>query len=83
MTSNTNTAIQTLISNYPSMQPLEALSEAHYLTSAPELISIQSLTALSDMAVSLATAGGVTQEIIEWAVRVLSNLSKVMPSSSA
>ena len=65
------------------MQPLEALSEAHYLTSAPELISIQSLTALSDMAVSLATAGGVTQEIIEWAVRVLSNLSKVMPSSSA
>ena len=83
MTSTTNTAIETLISNYPSMQPEEALSEAHYLTSAPELVTIQSLNTLSDMAVSLATVGAATQEVIEFAVRVLSNLSKVSPSSSA
>ena len=67
-----NSGISNLIGNYHSMDPLEALREAYYLTAAFDLATCDSCSSLSYMLVDLATSGGglVSQEILEAAIKM-------------
>ena len=58
------------------MTPLEALTEAYYLTAPYDLVSFASFSSISDMLVDLA-GNTVSQQILDAAFKVLSNLSKM------
>ena len=82
--SDANSAISNLIANYPSMTVLDALTEAHYLTAAYDLVSFASFSSVIDMVLDLATSGSpVSQEILEATFRVYTNLSKMRLSSES
>ena len=85
MIATANSAISNLLANYPSMDALEALREAYYLTAPYDLLSFDSFSSVSRMVLNLATSGGATvsQETLEAAIKVLSNLSKIRLSSEA
>ena len=67
------------------MEPEAALTQATALSSFPDLITLDSLDALSNMAVSITTSGDspASQEQLQSSIDLMSNLSEVKPPSEA
>ena len=81
----TNTAISSVTENYASMEPVEALSQATYLSAAPDLMTTDSFESLSSMVLDLAISGSgpVSEETMQTAMEVQSNLSQLKPVTAA